>query len=263
MSKRFLSSSTTPGLRRVPRPVGELAKRGDSVHVADLAGRPEDSEALERATEGTNVTHGRAPRRGRSTGGHPWHSWRARWATSGRVPDLHLSTRGALRDRMVSKGREPPLARGRIRPGTRRLALRRARSLHEHTDLALPSARSAAAPSSRRCSAQPRITEFIQEHDPDVLLVSPLIDLASPLVDYLKAARSLGLRTGICVASWDNLTSKGLLRFVPERVFVWNEAQREEAVSLHGIPPDRVVATGAAASTAGSRSSRRRSGRSS
>ena len=78
------------------------------------------------------------------------------------------------------------------------------------------------------------------------MLVSPLIDLASPLLDYLKAARRLGLRTGICVASWDNLTSKGLLRFVPERVFVWNETQRREAVELHGIPADRVVATGAA-----------------
>jgi hypothetical protein len=48
------------------------------------------------------------------------------------------------------------------------------------------------------------------------------------------------------VASWDNLTSKGLLRFVPERVFVWNETQCREAVELHGMPADRVVATGAA-----------------
>src|SRR5581483_11783642 len=91
-----------------------------------------------------------------------------------------------------------------------------------------------------------RITAFVREQRPDVLLVSPLIDLASPLLDYLKAARSLGIRTGIAVASWDNLTSKGLLRFVPERVFVWNETQRREATGLHGIPPDRVVATGAA-----------------
>ena len=44
--------------------VTELANRGHSVHVAYMAGRPEDFEALERATEGTSVTHGRAPRRG-------------------------------------------------------------------------------------------------------------------------------------------------------------------------------------------------------
>src|SRR5439155_1412024 len=38
--------------------------------------------------------------------------------------------------------------------------------------------------------------------------------------------------------------SKGL-KFAPERVFVWNEAQRQEAVELHGIPADHVFATGA------------------
>ena len=32
---------------------------------------------------------------------------------------------------------------------------------------------------------------------------------------------------------------------MPERVFVWNEIQAREAVELHGIPADRVVATGA------------------
>ena len=90
------------------------------------------------------------------------------------------------------------------------------------------------------------MTSFIRAQAPDIVLVSPLVDLASPLLEYLKAARRLGIRTGICVASWDNLTSKGLLRFVPERVFVWNETQRREAVELHGIPADRIVATGAA-----------------
>jgi hypothetical protein len=35
------------------------------------------------------------------------------------------------------------------------------------------------------------------------------------------------------------------LKFAPERVFVWNEVQRREAVELHGIPPERAVATGA------------------
>ena len=61
----------------------------------------------------------------------------------------------------------------------------------------------------------------------------------------LKSARRLGIPTGICVASWDNLTNKGLLKFVPDRVFVWNEDQVREATDLHGIPKERVRATGA------------------
>ena len=32
---------------------------------------------------------------------------------------------------------------------------------------------------------------------------------------------------------------------MPQRVFVWNETQKDEAVRLHGVPPDRVVVTGA------------------
>jgi hypothetical protein len=47
------------------------------------------------------------------------------------------------------------------------------------------------------------------------------------------------------VASWDNLTSKGLIRVIPDHVIVWNEAQREEAVALHGVPVERVDVTGA------------------
>jgi hypothetical protein len=49
----------------------------------------------------------------------------------------------------------------------------------------------------------------------------------------------------VCIASWDNLTNKGVLRLSPDRLIVWNEAQREEAVAYHGIARDRVIVTGA------------------
>ena len=77
------------------------------------------------------------------------------------------------------------------------------------------------------------------------MLVTPLVDPGSHECDYMKTAKKLGIRTGVCVASWDNLSLKGLMRYVPDRVFVWNAIQRQEAVELHGIPEDRVVLTGA------------------
>jgi hypothetical protein len=86
---------------------------------------------------------------------------------------------------------------------------------------------------------------FIREQRPDLLLVTPLIELGSQQVDYVKCARRLGLRSALCVASWDNLTSKGLIRVVPDHVVVWNEAQKSEAVTLHGVPPEAVIVTGA------------------
>jgi len=53
------------------------------------------------------------------------------------------------------------------------------------------------------------------------------------------------VRTGLCVHSWDNLTTKGLIRLLPDRIFVWNDAQRREAVSLHGAAASQVSVTGA------------------
>ena len=97
----------------------------------------------------------------------------------------------------------------------------------------------------RTIPSNPDVERFLREQSPDVLLVAPLIELGSQQVDYVKSARRLGLRSVLCVPSWDNLTSKGLIRVVPDHVIVWNEAQKREAVELHGVSPDRVVVTGA------------------
>ena len=91
----------------------------------------------------------------------------------------------------------------------------------------------------------PDVEAFIRERAPDLLLVTPLIELGSQQVDYVKCARRLGIRSALCVASWDNLTSKGLVRVAPDHVVVWNEAQRREAMELHGIDPAQVIVTGA------------------
>jgi hypothetical protein len=91
----------------------------------------------------------------------------------------------------------------------------------------------------------PAVDELLEELNPDLLIVTPLINWGSRQVDYVKAARALGIPTALAVASWDNLTNKGHMRVVPDRVFVWNEAQKEEAVSMHGVPSSQVVITGA------------------
>jgi hypothetical protein len=89
------------------------------------------------------------------------------------------------------------------------------------------------------------IDAFIAAERPDLVLITPLVYLASVQVEVLRSAIRQGVRTAFCVGSWDHLSSKALLREMPDRVLVWNETQREEAVRLHGVPPDRVVVTGA------------------
>jgi hypothetical protein len=89
------------------------------------------------------------------------------------------------------------------------------------------------------------IVAFLRAQSPDLLLVSPLVAAASDQVDWIKAARACGIRSAVCVASWDNLTNKGLLRIEPDQVLVWNEAQRREAIDYHYITPGKVAVTGA------------------
>jgi hypothetical protein len=97
----------------------------------------------------------------------------------------------------------------------------------------------------RAIPLQQPIVEFLRREAPDVLFLSPLVAAGSPQVDWIKAARTCGIRTAVGIASWDNLTNKGLIRVEPDLVIVWNEAQKREAVEYHYIPPDRVLATGA------------------
>lgn len=86
---------------------------------------------------------------------------------------------------------------------------------------------------------------YLTSERADVLLITPLIDFGSYQTDYVKAAHRLGLPVAFLPFSWDNLTNRGLIRVPPDRILVWNEHQRHEAIELHGMPADRVVVTGA------------------
>ena len=46
------------------------------------------------------------------------------------------------------------------------------------------------------------IEAWLRGIDPDALIVSPLVTDQSPQVDMIKAARRVGVRSALCVASW-------------------------------------------------------------
>ena len=97
----------------------------------------------------------------------------------------------------------------------------------------------------RALPRQAAIDAVMRAYRPDVVLVTPLVRLGSNQVEVLRSARVCGARTALCVASWDHLTNKARISELPDRVFVWNDTQKREAVDLHGVPADRVVMTGA------------------
>ncbi len=78
----------------------------------------------------------------------------------------------------------------------------------------------------------------------DAVLITPLVDGPSQH-DWLRSAQAVGIPAALAVASWDNLTNKGVMFDRPDRTYVWNEIQRREAVELHGLDPNTVAALGA------------------
>lgn len=119
------------------------------------------------------------------------------------------------------------LRRGSFRPS-------RARQLILRTLLALEGA----VPPLRE------IVEYIELAAPDAVFVTPLVSQHSQH-DYVRAARELRIPSVYGVASWDNLTNKGLVHERPDRTWVWNELQRAEAIRYHRLDPETVIVCGA------------------
>ena len=219
-------------LRLFESAIAELAERGHTLHLsADREESLGGVELVERlAARYPAVTVG-------WTAGRPSGAW----ADLGRKLRLGIDYLRFLDPRYDAT----PRLRGRSEERTPPLVLWLAR---------LPVLRT---PSGRRVlrwvlrqfeQAVPRspdVETFYREQAPDVVLITPLVDLGSPQLDHYVSARALGLRTVLCVGSWDHLSSKSLLRAIPDLVTVWNRTQMTEATELHHVPAERVVVTGA------------------
>ena len=219
-------------LRNFDSAIRELALRGHTIHLsADLEESMGGRAMVERiAAEFPNVTVGWTT--GREKGA--W-SELARKVRLGIDYLRFLQPRYAARPHLRNRARERaplgvvalaalPIVGSRV---GRRILVALLRGL----DRGLP--------------RSPEIDAFISAQAPDIILITPLITLGSPQADLFASARAAGIRTVLCVGSWDHLSSKALLRQIPERVVVWNDVQKQEAVELHRVPASRVSVTGA------------------
>jgi hypothetical protein len=201
--------------------------------------------ARDLAAECPNVTWGPAPARPYLDGWRRIALLVRAFTDLVRYIDPRFEGSTALRRRMSVKIKADVVG-GKADPVTQRIMTRVIERLDSTSDertakrwLRFLRAAELAIPASRR------INNFIRSYGPDVIAVTPLVEYASTQVEFLKSARRLGIPTVIAVASWDNLTNKGLLRFDPERVLVWNDAQRRELEEMHGVPGEKAVLTGA------------------
>ncbi len=211
--------------------VAGLARRGHRVHLAadepDTLGGLAIVERL--AAEHPEVTFGYAP----ALDGEPWFRLARKLRMSTDYVRFHDEPFTTFRKTRLNLANQVPRGikrlvetAGRTRAGRQALAamLRRTEELMPISEASV---------------------RFIAGQDPDVVLLASVSAWRAPQFDHLRAARALGRRTGICVFSWDHLSSKAFMRIAPDRVFVWNDTQKREAVEWHALPADRIVTTGA------------------
>ncbi|MEW5984286.1 MAG: hypothetical protein AB1806_18190 [Acidobacteriota bacterium] len=219
-------------LRNFDSAIAALADRGHAVHLAAIQREAQGGEELVRrlAERRDSVTYGWTP----SVELHRFRTAQERFRLGlDYLRYLDETYAGAPRLRARAWERAPRGLLWLLRvPGASRQAARRVLAAGlRAVERALP--------------IETGIRSFLDGHAPDIVLFTPLIGLGSPEVEYLSAARRMGLRTLFAVWSWDNLSSKSLLRDMPDAVTVWNDTQKREAIDLHNVPPDRVLVTGA------------------
>jgi len=231
---RLLFVVSHPGLSSFGPALRLLAERGHQVHLAFQRVKTGEShrglEAL--AAELPGITYGQLPTRGRS-------EWTPLATELRHTADYLRYLEPRYREATKLRAR----AERKVPPGGLRLG-RAARRLGPP---GVAAARRAVQAVERCVPPAPRADRFLAELDPDVVLVTPLIELGSAQADWLRAAKRRGIRTGFPVFSWDNLTNKGLLRDTPDLVLVWNDLQAAEARELHRVPAARIRVTGAPA----------------
>ena len=93
--------------------------------------------------------------------------------------------------------------------------------------------------------ASEALVGVLRAERPDVVVLASLTISRSQQLDLLKAARAERIPVAAAIMSWDHLSSKALLHLHPDRVLVWNDVQKQEAVEMHGVPADRIAVTGA------------------
>src|SRR5690242_13640272 len=204
--KILFSMRHSGALRNYASTLRELASRGHQIHLAFMMpDKYGDGRLLwELTNEYPSITFGEL---GKKT---PWRFWlglaRNVRALTDYVRYLSPAYADAVSLRARAEERLTPLVCRvlELPPVRSRMGLRMVSSILSVAERAIP--------------VDQWISDLIATQQPDVVLVTPLVDIGSDQVEYVKAARALGIHSGLCVHSWDNLTNKGLIRVQPERV---------------------------------------------
>jgi hypothetical protein len=97
---------------------------------------------------------------------------------------------------------------------------------------------------SDRLISHPEMDALFARFRP-VLVVAANPGLVFSEVPLLRTARRRGVRSMAIDSSWDNYTNKLIPVRQVDRLVVWNEIMKEQAVTLHGYSPEAIRVAGA------------------
>jgi len=156
---------------------------------------------------------------------------------------------GGLEARLISLLQAAFLSRGRTESVRIRMMEARANGIIRWLGLKavlgrLVSRASAPYALSDRLVSHPHMEALFDQHQPALVVCANPGRVFSE-VPLMRTARRRGVPCMVIDASWDNFTNKLLPVRQADRLVVWNDLMKEQAVRLHGYRPQAVSVVGA------------------
>lgn len=88
----------------------------------------------------------------------------------------------------------------------------------------------------------PHVVGLLDCYTPDLVIVPDIV--FPPDRIFLRAAKRLGYYVIGMIRSWDNLTSKGVIQILPDKLIVYTTTMKQEAMTYAGMREKDLIVTG-------------------
>lgn len=85
-------------------------------------------------------------------------------------------------------------------------------------------------------------TDYFEKYHPDAVFLAHLFDDLE--VNLLREAKRRGIETIGFINSWDKLTARATMRLLPDRLVVFNDLVKQEAIDYAEMSEDRIFVAG-------------------
>ncbi len=110
--------------------------------------------------------------------------------------------------------------------------------------LALPFVQPFLEKYEEKLQPDPEILKWLQDNKPDIVVATPANMQHTKEIEYIKAAKHLGIPTVIVTFSWDNISTKAQFYVHPDKLIVWNDFHKQDAIRFHKFNPEDIKISG-------------------